>query len=82
MLLLDKLKHWLPMALGGEGFAYEEPPVGCDGVPIFARYPAGTDACFATSRDKCEKEYIIDLKEMGIMQVINSCKPPITFTDW
>ena len=76
---LDKLKHWYSIEPGKEAFAYEEPPVGCDDVPLEAR---AINACFATSHGKCEKEYRFDLNNLGILGLVNDCKPPITFTDW
>ena len=71
--------HWMEMEFGGEGFAYEEPPVGCGPVPSDA---VTVNACFATSWGTCEKKYLIVLEEMNIKELVNSCKPPITFIDW
>ncbi|EFX70375.1 hypothetical protein DAPPUDRAFT_300481 [Daphnia pulex] len=81
----DKLKHWIVLSKGGDGFAYESPPVGSNEVPVEAQNESKLveNACFATSYHSCSKEQIIDLSALRIPpEVIKQCKPKIHIKDW
>lgn len=84
-LNLDKLKHWIVLSKGGDGFACESPPVGSNEVPVEAQNESKLveNACFATSYHSCSKEQIIDLSALRIPpEVIKQCKPKIHIKDW
>jgi hypothetical protein len=79
------LKHWKVISNAGDRFAFEQPPIGSDEVPVEAENDNNQvkNACFATSYHSCSKEQIIDLSALGISpKVIKQCKPQIFFKDW
>ena len=78
-----KLNGWKVLSNGGDKFAFEQPPVGCDRVPEVA---AGgmANACFATSYHSCSKEQVVTLERNGLTrEVLDGClRPEITCSDW
>lgn len=82
---LEKLAHWEALSEAGNGFAFEEPPVGSDEVPHEATIHSNEfmNSCFATSYHSCSKSQTISLKSLGLpVEVLNKYKPEIRFTDW
>ncbi|KZS17636.1 F-box only protein 2 [Daphnia magna] len=80
-----RLQHWIVLSKAGDGFAFEQPPVGSDIVPLEAENDCKLveNACFATSYHSCSKEQIIDLSALGFFpDVLKQCKPNIYFKDW
>lgn len=80
---LEKLAVWTVLSEGGNGFAFEQPPVGADSVPKEADNIKEENSCFATSYHSCSKEQLIDLTALGVLpEVIKNFKPKISCQDW
>ena len=69
---------------GGDGWAFENPPIGSDDVPQEVKIiGAEKSLCFATSYRSCSKQQTISLSSLGIStDIMDTYKPSIVFTDW
>jgi F-box associated region len=80
--IVDKLKNWSIICEGGNRFATECPPLGCDNLPDEVTN-SFQNSCFVTSYYICSKEQTIDLNVIGIPERVMNCyKPSILISEW
>jgi F-box protein 6 len=82
--IVEKLKNWSIICEGGNRFATECPPVGCDNLPDEVTNSSGfSNSCFVTSYYICSKEQTINLNAIGIPERVMNCyKPSILISEW
>lgn len=80
---LDRLKHWTIVLNGGDRWAIENPPVGCDPLPEHITEFESHNSCFSTSFSECKKQQTIALKEHGFTdKIMDEIQPDIEISEW
>lgn len=75
----NKLDSWKVKSTGGDGWAVEEVPQGCDPLPATLE----GRSCFVTSYRWGFKEQMIDLKSRGLTsKIMDEIQPDIKISEW
>ncbi|XP_017784556.1 PREDICTED: F-box only protein 6-like [Nicrophorus vespilloides] len=78
----DIYENWKINKKFSNHWIIENPPVGCDPLPLDIDDFNGHQSCFVTSFEKCNKEQVIKISNPMLKQILNDFKPHIYVSEW
>lgn len=79
----NKFNNWTINKNFGDGFCIEDPPHGCNLLPIDVEEFKESTSCFATSYGECNKEQVIRLIGRNLFtRILNEYKPKVSVSEW